>query len=198
MIAHLSGKIVSIKPTALIIDVAGVGFNIVCSPNTTALFQIGDLATVHTHLVVREDALTLYGFASEEETATFQLVQSVSGIGPKLALAIVAHLSVAQLRQAILSENLVSLSKVPGVGNKVAQRLVLELKDRVLAMPVSAADATQVDSDWKQQVVSGLQGLGYSTRDATSAWESISEMATLEGVTVSVLMRAALRSLARS
>ena len=196
MIAQLTGTVVEIRPTSMILEVSGVGFSVICSPNTTAGLHPGDHVRLHTHLVVREDSLTLYGFVSPEETTAFVLVQSVTGIGPKLALAIVSHLTVAELRQAILTENLVMLSRTPGVGSKVAQRLALELKDKVASLPTSTEPALIETSDWRDQVVSGLQGLGYSARDSEAAWESIREMASAQA-SVSDLMRAALRSLAK-
>lgn len=158
---------------------------------------MGDQTRLHTYLAVREDALTLYGFSSRDEREAFLLSQSVTGIGGKLALAIVSHLSPTQLRQAILSENLLVLSKVPGVGRKMAQRLVLELKDKALSLGASTQEDFGDEPQWKEQVLLGLQGLGYSARDADAAWEAVQEMASDPSVSVSGLMRAALRSLAR-
>jgi len=199
MIAQLTGTVVYLTGTGVILDVGGVGFQLVCTPATTATLSVGAKATLQTHLAVREDAWSLYGFASAAERAAFVLVQSVTGIGPKLALAIVALLTPAQLRQAILTENLVTLSKVPGVGRKVAQRLVLELKDKALEL-ASDDDGTPGEEAMGQQeqVVQGLLGLGYSLRDADAAWEAVREMIHDDpDVSVSQLMRAALRSLAR-
>jgi len=198
MIAQLTGRIAELRPTAVVLDVGGVGFLLQCTPNTAAGLAPHDQATLHTHLAVREDALTLYGFASPDEREAFVLVQSVTGIGPKLALAIVSHLTPAQLRQAILTENRIALSAVPGVGAKTAGRLILELKEKAAGLPTAEETALPLESQWQEQVVSGLEGLGYSARDASAAWESVRPMAEQDPtVTVSVLMRAALRSLAK-
>ncbi len=197
MIAQLTGEVVAARPTALVLDVGGVGFLVACPPATSAEAQIGQVLTLHTHLAVREDALTLYGFVAPEERDAFVLVQSVSGIGPKLALAVVAQLTPAQLRQAILAENLMALSSVPGIGKKTAQRLILELKEKAPGLDATAAPEAEAGSDWKQQVVLGLTGLGYSAKDAEGAWESVSDQAHDPAASVSGLMRAALQSLAR-
>ncbi|MCL2471405.1 MAG: Holliday junction branch migration protein RuvA [Propionibacteriaceae bacterium] len=197
MISQLTGTVADLRPTSVVLDVSGVGFLVACTPNTSAGLTRGTTATLHTHLAVREDALTLYGFSSPHEREAFIMVQSVTGIGPKLALAIVSHLTASQVRQAILAENLVALSKVPGVGRKTAQRLVLELKDKAAALPGTTDQATPDRSGWQDQVVTGLQGLGYSARDADAAWEAVREQAGDGSATVSDLMRAALKSLAK-
>jgi len=200
MIAQLTGTVAAVTGTQVILDVGGVGFQLICTPTTTATLSAGDKTTLQTHLAVREDAWSLYGFATAGERAAFVLVQSVTGIGPKLALAIVALLTPSQLRQAILTENLVTLSKVPGVGRKVAQRLVLELKDKALELEAAdTAEAAPAAAQQQEQVIQGLLGLGYSLRDADAAWEAVQQMLHDDpGVSVSVLMRAALRSLARN
>lgn len=197
MIAQVTGQVLDVRPTSVVIDVGGIGFLISCTPETTAGLSTGQTATLHTHLAVREDSWTLYGFSTTEEREAFILAQSVTGIGPKLALAIVSCLTPGQLRQAILQDNLVTLSKVPGVGKKVAQRLVLELKDKAVQLAPGAEEEAVEESEWKEQVILGLGGLGYSSKDAEAAWESVSEMAQDPAHSVSDLMRAALRSLAK-
>ena len=197
MIAQLTGRLVEVRPTSVVIDVGGVGFLVSSTLTTTAGLSDGAVATLHTHLAVREDALTLYGFATPEERDTFVLVQSVSGIGPKLAAAVVTHLTPPQLRQAILAENVVALSKVPGVGAKTASRLILELKDKAPGLPGAATGATPT-SGAQEQVTGGLQGLGYSAREAGAAWEAVRPLADQNpGMSVAALMKAALQSLAR-
>lgn len=194
MIAHLSGTVRAIGATWIVVDVQGVGFSILCTPATASSQTLGAQATLHTHLGVREDALTLYGFESVEEREAFLLVQSVSGIGPKMALSIVSHLSAAQLSQAIMTENLLALTKVPGVGPKIAGRIHLELKDK--AGRLSDTRVTIGDTSAQDQVILGLQGLGYSAKDALGAWENVHHLQD-EDSTVSTLMRAALRTLAK-
>ncbi|MCL2784062.1 MAG: Holliday junction branch migration protein RuvA [Propionibacteriaceae bacterium] len=197
MIAQLNGTVVDIGPTSAVLNVSGVGFQILCTPHTCANLEIDGPASLFTHLAVREDALTLYGFSTAEEREAFLLAQSVTGIGPKMALGIVAHLSPAQFRQAVRTENLSALSKVPGVGTKTAQRLVLELKDKVLTLPGTTQEVLHSPSQWQEQVVDGLIGLGYSAKDAQAAWERVAAAASDPSVTVSQLMKTALQSLAK-
>ena len=197
MISQLRGEVIEVQATSVVLDVSGVGFFVACTPNTSAGLLFGQQACLHTHLAVREDSLTLYGFSSPEEKEAFILSQSVTGVGPKLALAIVAHLTPAQLRQAILTENLMTLSKVPGVGRKMAQRLVLELKDKALRLQGTDSPDPSTNTQPKELLLLGLQGLGYSAKDAEAAWESISDLVSDSNVSVSVMMKAALRSLAK-
>ena len=130
MIAQVSGKVLQVGPTSAVIEVGGVGLLTLCSPDTLAGCGSGS-PTLSTSLVVREDSLTLYGFASGDERELFELLQTATGVGPKLAQAALAVLSPDELRRAIATENLVLLCKVPGIGRKGAQRLVLELKDKI-------------------------------------------------------------------
>ena len=197
MISHLRGEALEVGLTHLVVDVAGVGFHVLCSPTTAASVQVGGLVDLFTYLSVREDALTLYGFATPDEREAFLMAQSVTGIGSKLALSVVTHLTASQLRHAILTENLMNLSKVPGVGKKTAARLVLELKDKAASLPATDAEDHEEQPHVREQVVAGLQGLGYSSKDASMAWEAVEEMTSDPAVSVSALMKAALRSLAK-
>jgi Holliday junction DNA helicase RuvA len=200
MIAQLTGSVAQVGPTSAVLEVGGIGISAVCSPNTVAGLKIGQRATLATSLVVREDSLTLYGFASTDEREFFELLLTATGVGPKLAQAALAVLTPDELRSAIATENLVQLCKVPGIGRKGAQRVVIELKDKINAVghtevPVQAA---QPSAAWRAQVTQGLQGLGWSARDAESACEEVAHLASEDPhVNVAVLMRAALQSLAR-
>ncbi|MDR2975599.1 MAG: Holliday junction branch migration protein RuvA [Propionibacteriaceae bacterium] len=199
MIAQLTGRLLSVQAASAVIDVGGVGFLVYCPPAAVADARVGQTLTLHTHLAVREDALTLYGFASVEDRDAFVLIQSVTGIGAKIALAVMTQLTAAQLRQAILTENLVVLSAVPGIGKKTAQRLILELSQKAVGLAASDDEAPSVgQSVWREQVVMGLTGLGYSLKDAEAAWEAVSREEGIEAMSVSQLMRDALRSLARN
>ena len=133
MIAHLDGLVCAIAPEGAVIEVGGVGLLVQATPGTLAGLRTGERARVATSLVVREDALTLYGFASDDERDVFELVQTCSGVGPRLALAMLASFSPDGLRQAIASEDVAALTRVPGIGRKGAQRIVLELAGRRLA-----------------------------------------------------------------
>ena len=131
MIAQLTGTVIQLGPTSAVVEVGGFGVLVLCGPNTTAQLRVGETATLSTSLVVREDSLTLYAFATVDERELFELLQTATGVGPKLAQAALAVLSPDELRSAIATENLVQLCKVPGVGRKGAQRLVIELKDKI-------------------------------------------------------------------
>src|SRR5216683_6885249 len=131
MIAHLDGTVSSVAPDGAVIEVGGVGLLVQCTPGTLAGLRPGQRARVATSLVVREDALTLYGFAGEDERNTFELVQTASGVGPRLALAMLAVFSPDALRRAVAAEDLPALTSVPGIGRKGAQRIVLELAGRL-------------------------------------------------------------------
>jgi len=200
MIAQLSGTVIQLGPTSAVIEVGGFGVLALCGPNTTAALRIGQPATLATSLVVREDSLTLYGFASVDEREFFELLLTATGVGPKLAQAALAVLSPDELRRAIATENLVQLTKVPGVGRKGAQRMVLELKDKINAVAPASAAAPSTASGplWREQVAQGLEGLGWSARDADAACAEVEHLVREDPqVSVAVLMRAALQTLAK-
>lgn len=199
MIAQLSGTVVAAGPTWVVVDLNGFGLRAQCTPATASAVRIGQPATLATSLVVREDSLTLYGFADADERDCFELVQSASGIGPEIAQAVVSVLSPDALRAAIAAENIPALTKVPGIGVKGAQRLVIELKDKINTLgAISTTTVPAAAASWRDQVKGGLEGLGWSARDAERACETVAPMADGEpGTPVAVLMRAALRSLAK-
>ena len=201
MIAQLTGRVIAVGPTSVVVEVGGFGVLALCSPNTTATLREGEQATLATSLVVREDSLTLYGFATADERESFELLQTATGVGPKLAQAALAVLSPDELRSAIATENLVQLTKVPGVGRKGAQRLVIELKDKINITRTAAdlASAPPERSGWRDQVCRGLQGLGWSARDADAACAEVEHLVDADpSVGVPDLMRAALQKLART
>jgi holliday junction DNA helicase RuvA len=200
MIASLSGRVISVGPTSAVVEVGGLGVLALCSPNTVAGLRVGQQTTLATSLIVREDALTLYGFANVDEREFFELLLTATGVGPKLAQAALAVLSPDELRQAIASENLVQLCKVPGVGRKGAQRIVIELKDKIntVATAEPSAGTTSEPTAWREQVASGLQGLGWSAKDAEAACAEVDDLARQDPqISVAALMRAALQALAR-
>lgn len=200
MIAQLTGKVVEIGATWVVVDLGGFGVKALCTPAAASGVRMGETTTLWTSLVVREDSLTLYGFADADERDAFELVQSASGIGPKIAQAVVSVLSPAELRAAITSENLVALTKVPGIGRKGAQKMVIELKDKVNALGAIPDLGTSLPSapDWREQVRGGLESLGWSTKDADAACDRIAPLAEDDPeMGVAELMRAALRTLAK-
>ena len=134
MISHLAGTVTGIAPDGAVIEVGGVGLLVQCTPATLATLRTGARARVATSLVVREDALTLYGFAADDERDVFELLQTASGVGPRLALAMLAVFTPDALRRAVAAEDVTALTQVPGIGRKGAQRIVLELAARRRAM----------------------------------------------------------------
>lgn len=201
MIASIRGKVLSTGLDNVVVEVGGVGMLVHTTPTHAAAARTGQEATFFTTLVVREDSLTLFGFGAESERKLFELVQTVSGVGPRLALAMLAVHAPEALRDAIAGGDLATLVKVPGIGKKGAERIVLELKDKVGALPggavnpsaqpeVPAADETQ------QQVIDALTGLGWSTKQAQDAVAKVAK-ADDAPTGVSELLRATLRSLGR-
>lgn len=203
MIAQLSGTVVAVGGTWVVLEVGGVGLRALCTPATAASVRLGQPTTLHTSLVVREDSLTLYGFSEAGERDAFELVQTASGIGPKIAVAVVSVLPPGDLRAAITSGNHAALMKVPGIGLKGAQKMVIELKDKVLALGgVAGTDGSSAAlpgvAPWRDQVKSGLESLGWSSRDADAACDRVEPLlADDPTLGIGELMRAALRSLAR-
>ena len=205
MIAFVRGKVAAVTLSSAVLEVGGVGLELLCAPGTLATLRTGQEATLPTSLVVREDSLTLFGFADDDEKATFELVQTASGVGPKLAQAMLAVLSPDTLRVAVASDDVKTLTKVPGIGQKVAQRIILELKDRIGAprgaagLPSGGA-GTAAASAWRDQVHQGLVGLGYNAKDAEKAVDAVSGQASEApaGPDVAQLLRAALRVLSKA
>jgi holliday junction DNA helicase RuvA len=205
VIAHLNGIVAGVSPDGAVIDVGGVGLRVQCTPDTLASLKHGEHARVATSLVVREDSLTLFGFASEDERNVFELLQTASGIGPRLALAMLAVHSPDALRRAVAAEDLNALIMVPGIGKKGAQRIVLELRDRLGApgdyIPNGAAPVrTGTAPSWRDQVQSGLMNLGWSARDADAAVAAVEAEAEADGgqpPDVASALRAALRKLSK-
>jgi Holliday junction DNA helicase RuvA len=211
MIAHVAGPVAAVAPEGAVIDVGGIGLLVQCTPGTLARLRLGEQARVATSLVVREDSLTLYGFASEDERNTFELLQTASGVGPRLAQAMLAVLTPDALRRAVAAEDLATLTSVPGIGRKGAQRIVLELAGRLGApgeLPGSApaaGGATAVAAAWRDQVRAGLVSLGWQAREADQAIAVVEPELTAApdrvdqpDVDVAIALRAALRVLGRS
>ncbi len=207
MIAHVRGTVAGVAPDGAVIEVGGVGMRVQCTPGTLATLRPGEPAQVSTSLVVREDSLTLYGFTSDDERNVFELLQTASGVGPRLALAMLAVHSPDALRRAISTEDLNALSMVPGIGKKGAQRIVLEMKDR-LGPPGDGGEglpglkSAHRTPSWRDQVQSGLVNLGWPVRDADLAIAALEEEGTINGsggdeIDVATALRAALRKLSK-
>jgi Holliday junction DNA helicase RuvA len=201
MIAFVRGRVAAVSLDSAVLEVGGVGLQVLCAPGTLAGLQMGQLARLSTSMIVREDSLTLFGFADDDEKGMFELLLTASGVGPKIAQAMLAVHSPDDLRRAVSKEDLVALTKVPGIGHKGAQRIVLELKDRI-GPPQGQADPspgwpTDVTvASWRDQVNAALMGLGWSAREADKAVEAVAPDAG-ETPDVAALLRAALRTLSR-
>ncbi|CAM4110203.1 Holliday junction branch migration protein RuvA [Roseateles saccharophilus] len=171
MIGRLSGVIAEKTPPQVLIDVAGVGYEVDVPMSTFFnLGALGERAVLLTHLVVREDAHQLFGFLTQEERATFRQLIKISGVGPKMALGLLSGLSVADLAQAVSRQEAGRLTKVPGIGKKTAERLLLELKGKLgadLALPATVASDAQAD------ILQALVALGYSEKDAAAALKAL-------------------------
>ena len=131
MIAFVRGEVAAVTLSSAVLEVGGVGLELMCTPGTLATLRVGRPATLPTSMVVREDSLTIFGFLDEDEKQVFEIVQTASGVGPKVAQAIVAVMSPDDVRRAITTEDVKALTRVPGIGQKGAQRIILELKDRI-------------------------------------------------------------------
>jgi holliday junction DNA helicase RuvA len=204
VIAFVRGEVAAVTLTSAVIEVGGVGLELMCTPNTLARLRTGHQATLPTSMVVREDSLTLFGFADEDEKQVFELVQTASGVGPKLAQAMLAVLTPDAVRRAVAGDDVRTLTAVPGIGQKGAQRIILELKDRI-GLPVSSSGGgiPLPAEPWRRQVQQGLVGLGWSAKDADRAIEEVSDQAGISTSStgeadVAALLRAALRTLSKA
>jgi Holliday junction DNA helicase RuvA len=214
MIASVNGRVAAVSPDGAVVEVGGVGLSVQCTPGTIARLQVGETARLSTSLVVREDSLTLYGFADDDERSLFELLQTANGVGPRLAQAILAIHPPREVRRAVSMADVKALMQVPGIGKKGAERLILELRDRLgsttsdtsldggPALPAGAGPITPV-APWCDQLSAAIVGLGWSSRDADTALLALAPVAEEQladngRVDVSVLLRQALQLLGRS
>jgi Holliday junction DNA helicase RuvA len=213
VIASLRGRVAAVSPDGAVVEVGGIGLSVQCTPGTIARLQVGESARLATSLVVREDSLTLYGFADDDERQLFELLQTANGVGPRLAQAVLAIHPPREVRRAVSMADVKALMQVPGIGKKGAERLILELRDR---LGVTTTD-TQLDggaagtglpavtpvAPWRDQLAAALVGLGWSGREADAAIVELApladeQVAATGSVEVAVLLRQALRLLGRS
>ena len=170
MIAHLSGSILDVRLNQLVIDVAGIGYRVTVAPDLAAESRVGQSISLHTSLVVREDSWTLFGFSNADAKNLFEQLQSVTGIGPKVASALLAVYQPEELRSAIAAQDNAALERVPGIGKKVASRIILELKDKFGG---GYRSKSSLSGPWRTQVIGALTGLGYSAKEAESALDDV-------------------------
>lgn len=207
MIAFVAGRVAAVAADSVVVEVGGIGMQLICAPATIAKARVGEVARFATSLVVREDSLTLYGFSDDDERAVFELLQTASGVGPRLAQAMLGVHPPAALRRAVASDDFATLSMVPGIGRKTAQRIVLELKDKLVGATLSDDVITLANGpvSWRDSVHGALLGLGYSVREADDAVLALSADPEVsasfgggESPDVAALLRLALRTLGRA
>ena len=191
MISSISGSVKSASINSLVVEVGGVGLLLQVPIRIAAKMQVGERVSFHTYLIVREDALTLYGFTEIVDRDFFELLLSVTGIGPKVAQSILANSDAGSIANAIITSNLKSLEAVPGLGKKGAQRLVLELKDKAAAF---ASGKSGSDLTISNQVENALQGLGYSNKEAVAMLNQVTKDEKIEGLSVGQVLKLALKS----
>ena len=198
MIASVSGRVTGVGRDHVVVDVGGIGLRINCTPGTAAALRQGERAELATSLVVREDSLTLFGFLDADERSVFEELQAVSGVGPRLAQAVLSAMTPDQLRRAVSTGDEVALTAISGIGKKGAARLVLELRDKFTG-PVAIAP----EQRWQTLVLEGLISLGWTAREAAAGAASVADQAAaaIAGGAepdVGSLLRAALRSMAKT
>lgn len=191
MISSISGTVKSTSLNSIVVEVGGVGILVQVPPRVAASMQVGTLVNFHTYLIVREDALTLYGFTEIVDRDFFELLLSVTGIGPKVAQSILSASEASAIASAIVSANLKSLEAVPGLGKKGAQRLVLELKDKAANFVSGTSNAKLSIAN---QVENALQGLGYTVKESASMISQISSNAKIESMSAAEILKLALKS----
>lgn len=172
MISLLNGTVRSVSSDRLIVEVGGFGVSVLVNPQTSAQATLGAQIQLFTSLVVREDSLTLFGFINDESRALFELVQTVSGIGPKVALSILGALTPEDLGRAIAQEDVAVIEKVPGIGRKGAQRLILELKGKLSDLSTGQS-YTSHQPAWREQLTSALISLGFSPKESDAAISNV-------------------------
>ncbi|MDP9800064.1 Holliday junction DNA helicase RuvA [Arcanobacterium wilhelmae] len=193
MIASLRGEVLQVGISSAVIDVAGVGYQVLATPNTLSRLQIGHEVHIWTSLVVREDSMTLFGFASTDEKSVFETLTGVSGIGPKIALAVLAVFTPDELRRALASRDEKALGRVPGIGKKSAQRMILEIGDKLGPVLGEAPAAGGTSEAIDPAVLEGLISLGWRESEAEEAIRAARENGA--GSSVPELLRAALQVL---
>lgn len=176
MIAHLTGKIISKKPTQIILDVNGVGYRINISINTfDKIAEVGEQASLNTYLSVKEDSMTLFGFYSIAEKELFEILISVNGVGPKSAQGILSGINVGEFKDAVSNGNIGRLVAIPGIGRKTAERIIIELRDKVNKVSDSESTISAKSFSLRDDAMAALIGLGYNQKTADQITRKILE-----------------------
>lgn len=196
MIGHLRGRLVRKAPPALIIDVGGVGYELEAPMSTFyRLPELGSEVELHTHLVVREDAHLLYGFATEDERRLFRDLLRVTGIGPKIGLALLSGIDVETFMRCVEAEDAAALTRIPGIGRKIAERLLVEMRDRIRALGQlpSAGSRSGTPAGARAEAYAALVALGYKPVEVNRLLQGVEQ----EGAGTEELIRRALQAAAR-
>ncbi len=198
MIAMLAGTVKATTSTSAVIDVGGIGILVQISPRLSASLNVGASAHLHTLLIVREDSLTLFGFERHQDRELFEILLSVTGIGPKVAQSALSVYDAAEIVSAIMNEKPAVLERIPGLGKKGAQRLILELKEKVKNLNVSANGSSRA-AGWRDQVSDALIGLGFTARDSEEALDIVAEHfgSEVAETDISMLLKFALQTRGR-
>ncbi|KQY37884.1 MULTISPECIES: Holliday junction branch migration protein RuvA [Nocardia] len=198
MIASVRGEVLEIALDHVVIEAAGVGYRLNATPATLAGLTRGEQTRLYTAMIVREDSMTLFGFADTEARELFGLLQTVSGVGPRLAMAVLAVLEPEALRKALAESNVSALTRVPGIGKRGAERMVVELRDKVnqVAVPTGPPGAEAPSTPVREQVSEALVGLGFPAKQAEQAVDTV--LADQPTATTSVALRAALGLLGKN
>ena len=186
MISLLSGTVKSISSDRITVEVGGFGLSVLVNPQTSLQATLGAQIQLFTSLVVREDSLTLFGFINEESRSLFELLQTVSGIGPKVALSILGALTPEDLGRAIAQEDIGAIEKVPGIGRKGAQRLILELKGKLSDLSHTQQYKAHQPA-WREQLISALVSLGFSPKESDTAISNVLSQLQENGIEASTL-----------
>ncbi|WP_375384346.1 Holliday junction branch migration protein RuvA [uncultured Microbacterium sp.] len=196
MISSLRGTASHVEPDAVVIDVGGVGFAVAVTPQVARGVHLGDTVSLHTHLIVREDALALFGFSSREELVVFTQLLSVAGVGPKSALGVLATLTVSQIAEAVAADDDAPFRRVSGIGPKTAKLIVVQLAGKLAPVLSSASGANPAATPVSAQVVQALVGLGWSERVAAEAVAGVIDTApAAETASVAAVLRLTLAAL---
>ncbi|AEV87416.1 Holliday junction DNA helicase RuvA [Actinoplanes sp. SE50] len=199
MIASVRGRVAAILHDSTVVEVGGVGMRVFCTPNTLAALRTGAEARLATTLIVREDSLTLYGFADDDERQLFELLLTANGVGPRIAQAVLAVHQPDAVRRAIGGGDIAALTQVPGIGKRGAEKMIVELKDKIGPVGFGDAGGTGVLAGaWQEQVRQGVLALGWSATQADQAVAAIGETIDGEVPPVPILLRQAIRLLGRT
>jgi Holliday junction DNA helicase RuvA len=199
MIASIRGVVTAILPDSAVVEVGGVGMRVLCTPGTLAGLRSGAEARLATTLIVREDSLTLFGFAGDDERQLFELLLTANGVGPRIAQAVLAVHQPDAVRRALAGGDVVALTKVPGIGKRGAEKMIVELKDKI--GPVGLGDSGSsglLAGAWQEQVRQGVLALGWTASQADQAVAAVGETIDGEVPSVPVLLRQAIRLLGKT